>query len=33
VEALRTAVYRGAKESLAFCTALFDAFIERVRAR
>ena len=32
VEALRTAVYRGAQESLPFCTALFDAFIERVRS-
>lgn len=31
VEKLRTAVYRGARESLRFCTALFDAFIERVR--
>jgi GMP synthase (glutamine-hydrolysing) len=33
VEALRAAVYKGAKESLRFCTALFDAFIDRVRAR
>jgi GMP synthase (glutamine-hydrolysing) len=32
VEALRSAVYAGARESLPFCTALFDAFIERVRA-
>jgi GMP synthase (glutamine-hydrolysing) len=30
VDALRAAVYRGARESLAFCTALFDAFINRV---
>lgn len=30
IEALREAVYRGARESLPFCTALFDAFIERV---
>jgi GMP synthase (glutamine-hydrolysing) len=32
VEALRRAVYRGAQESLPFCTALFDALIERVRS-
>jgi GMP synthase (glutamine-hydrolysing) len=31
IEALRTAVYRGAHESLPFCAALFDAFIDRVR--
>jgi GMP synthase (glutamine-hydrolysing) len=31
VEALRAAVYDGARESLRFCTALFDAFIDRVR--
>jgi GMP synthase (glutamine-hydrolysing) len=33
VEALRSAVYRGARESLRFCSALFDAFIDRVRGR
>jgi GMP synthase-like glutamine amidotransferase len=33
VDALRAAVRRGARESLRFCTALFDAFIERVRSR
>ena len=33
VEALRSAVYRGARESLPFCTALFDAFIDVVAAR
>lgn len=33
VEALRKAVYQGARESLSFCTALFDAFIDRVRSR
>jgi GMP synthase (glutamine-hydrolysing) len=32
VEALRTAVYVGARESADFCTALFDAFIDRVRS-
>jgi GMP synthase (glutamine-hydrolysing) len=32
VEALRAAVYEGAKESLRFCSALFDAFIDRVRS-
>jgi GMP synthase (glutamine-hydrolysing) len=31
VEALRKVVYEGARESLPFCTALFDAFIDRVR--
>ena len=31
VDALRAAVYTGARESLAFRTAFFDAFIERVR--
>lgn len=31
VEALRAAVYEGAGESLRFCMALFDAFIDRVR--
>jgi len=31
VEALRAAVYAGAGESLRFCIALFDAFIDRVR--
>jgi GMP synthase (glutamine-hydrolysing) len=31
IEALRSAVYRGAEESLSFCAALFDAFIDRVR--
>jgi GMP synthase-like glutamine amidotransferase len=30
VDALRAAVYAGAPESLAFCSALFDAFIDRV---
>jgi GMP synthase (glutamine-hydrolysing) len=33
VDALRSAVQRGARESIRFCTALFDAFIERVRSR
>jgi GMP synthase (glutamine-hydrolysing) len=33
VEKLRAAVYAGARESLRFCTALFDAFIDRVRSR
>ena len=33
VDALRAAVQKGAAESLAFCTALFDAFIDVVRAR
>jgi GMP synthase (glutamine-hydrolysing) len=33
VEALRAAVREGARESLRFCTALFDAFIERVRGQ
>ena len=33
VEAMREAVYRGAKRSRQFCAALFDAFIERVRIR
>ena len=33
VDALRSAVRRGARESISFCTALFDAFIERVRSR
>jgi GMP synthase (glutamine-hydrolysing) len=33
VDVLRTEVYRGAEESLAFRTALFDAFIDRVRQR
>lgn len=33
VQALRTAVYDGARESLRFCTALFDAFIDRVRGK
>jgi GMP synthase-like glutamine amidotransferase len=32
VDALRAAVYAGAPESLAFCSALFDAFIDRVDA-
>jgi GMP synthase (glutamine-hydrolysing) len=32
VEALRLAVYEGARESLSFCTSLFDAFIDRVRS-
>jgi GMP synthase (glutamine-hydrolysing) len=32
VDALRTEVYRGAEKSLAFRTALFDAFIDRTRA-
>lgn len=32
LEALRIAVYEGARESLPFCTALFDAFIDRVRS-
>jgi GMP synthase (glutamine-hydrolysing) len=31
VDALREAVYRGSEESLAFRTALFDAFIEHAR--
>jgi GMP synthase (glutamine-hydrolysing) len=31
VDALRRAVYAGARESLSFCTALFDAFIRQVR--
>jgi GMP synthase (glutamine-hydrolysing) len=31
IEALRSAVYKGAEESLSFCAALFDAFIDRVR--
>jgi GMP synthase-like glutamine amidotransferase len=31
VDALRTAVYRGAEESLAFRTAFFDAFIDSAR--
>ena len=33
VDALRAAVYDGARRSLPFCSALFDAFIERVRSR
>jgi len=33
VEALRAAVYRGAEESLSVRSALFDAFLDRVRAR
>ena len=33
VEALRAAVYTGARESLAFRTAFFDAFIDRARRR
>jgi GMP synthase (glutamine-hydrolysing) len=33
IEALRTAVYAGARRSLAFCTALFDAFIDVVARR
>lgn len=33
VERLRSAVKEGARESLRFCTALFDAFIDRVCAR
>ncbi len=33
VDALRTAVYSGARESLAFRTAFFDTFIDRVRQR
>jgi GMP synthase (glutamine-hydrolysing) len=32
VEALRTAVYEGAPRALRFCSALFDAFIDRVRS-
>jgi GMP synthase (glutamine-hydrolysing) len=33
VAALRAAVYDGARRSRPFCTALFDAFIDRVRLR
>ena len=33
VEGLRAAVYRGAEESLSVRSALFDAFLDRVRAR
>jgi GMP synthase (glutamine-hydrolysing) len=33
VEALRAAVYQGAERSLAVRTAIFDAFIDRVRSR
>jgi GMP synthase (glutamine-hydrolysing) len=33
VDALRTAVYNGAERSLAVRTAIFDAFIDRVRRR
>lgn len=32
VQALRAAVYEGARQSLQFCTALFDAFLDRVRS-
>ncbi len=31
LEALRTAVYEGARQSLSFCTELFDALIDRIR--
>jgi GMP synthase (glutamine-hydrolysing) len=33
IETLRAAVHQGARQSLRFCTALFDAFIDRVRQR
>ena len=33
IEAMRSAVYAGAEETLAFRTRFFDAFIERVRER
>jgi GMP synthase (glutamine-hydrolysing) len=33
IEALRNAVYAGARRSLAFCTALFDTFINLVAER
>jgi GMP synthase-like glutamine amidotransferase len=33
IDALRTAVYAGARRSMAFCTALFDTFINLVAGR